>query len=92
MNRYCAVCRQTVDMASRHVELEAETVGEDAPEEESYLVSSELLGQRSQRLGGSQREPPRTSFGPRRLRVSKLWCGPTDASGDEPAPRDLRWR
>ncbi len=38
MNRYCAVCRQTVDMASRHVELEAETVGEDAPEEESYLV------------------------------------------------------
>jgi len=24
-------------MASRHVELEAETVGEDAPEQESYL-------------------------------------------------------
>lgn len=36
-NRYCAVCRQPVDMASRHVELEAETVTEDAPEREAYL-------------------------------------------------------
>jgi hypothetical protein len=38
MNRhYCAICRDTIDMSTRHVEVEAETLGEDAPEYESYL-------------------------------------------------------
>jgi len=37
-NHYCAICRNPVDMGSRHVEIEAETVGEDAPEQESYVM------------------------------------------------------
>lgn len=36
-HRYCAICRRTVDMASRHVEIGAKTVGEDARKEEAYL-------------------------------------------------------
>jgi hypothetical protein len=34
---YCAVCRHHVDMAERHVEVEAETLAEDAPEQEAYV-------------------------------------------------------
>jgi hypothetical protein len=33
---YCAVCRQQIDPASRHVQIEATTKGEDEPEYESY--------------------------------------------------------
>lgn len=34
---YCAVCRNHVDRSQRHVEVEAETVAEDVPEQEFYL-------------------------------------------------------
>lgn len=38
MNKaYCAICRNPVDRSQRHTEVDAETVGEDAPEHESYL-------------------------------------------------------
>jgi len=38
---YCAICRRTVSMDQRHVEIEAETVAEDAPELESYLAHTD---------------------------------------------------
>lgn len=38
MNQYCAICRKPVDMGARHVEIEAETLGEDVPETEAYVL------------------------------------------------------
>lgn len=35
---FCGICRRQVDMGARHVEIEAETLGEDIPEEESYVM------------------------------------------------------
>ena len=34
----CAICREVVAMDQRHVEIEAATVAEDAPEEEYYVL------------------------------------------------------
>lgn len=33
----CGICRQYVDMSQRHVEVDAETVAEDVPEEDYYV-------------------------------------------------------
>lgn len=35
---YCAICRRHVDMGQRHVEIDAETLAEDAPEQEHYIM------------------------------------------------------
>lgn len=34
---YCGICREYVAMDQRHVEVDAETLGEDVPEEEFYV-------------------------------------------------------
>lgn len=35
---YCAICRNHVPMDQRHVEIEAEALGEDVPEQERYVM------------------------------------------------------
>ena len=35
---YCGICREYVPMDQRHVEISAETIAEDVPEQESYVL------------------------------------------------------
>lgn len=37
-NKHCAICREYVPQDQRHVRVSAETVVEDRPEEEFYLL------------------------------------------------------